>query len=70
MAKKFNLSSIKKNWYTTAAYTNEDAYLRNYLRNGTNPYDYAYDIPTYLEHIGVIEDASELEDPTELGYEW
>jgi len=45
----------KKNWYKTA-YSNENAWLRDYLKSGFDPYGYQYEIYKYLVDNGEAEE--------------
>ena len=65
-------------WYRSikkAGYSTELAYLRDYVREGTNPYDYAFLVDNFLDsHEEYRLDPSIMEDvedyPDERGYTW
>jgi len=57
-----------KNWYKTSI-SNENAWLRNYLRSGFDPYAYTYEIFEFLKEKDLVFDDDEREH-YEIADEW
>jgi len=57
------------NWLTKISnYTNELAYLRDYLKGGFNPYDYKFYVTDYLRSVGA--NIAEDVDEHDFGDQW
>jgi len=62
-----------KNWYEkhkTSSYSNEIAYLRNYLRSGFDPYDFVYKIKDFLEQYDAMKPEWEDLEDDEIFEKW
>lgn len=56
-------------WYTTA-YHNEEVYLYHHLKQGFDPYDYAYRVPEFLEEKFIEFDHEKDLENYEVGEAW